>query len=461
MDTVESANVLDQLTRADWSLDALERWETQTFAPVDVRRDLARELQAKLMDETSDPFTCGLAAFILGRHHDAYRAFATLDDDDAVTCLKALSLAELGRANDALPTLTKLAKKHPNNRRIAIAAIESAARTGAVEDAEAGIAAFEQAHPGDENADYLRGFVQEHSADPFAAIETYRKVLEKKPSHARALFRLAYALDLSGDDDGAIETYEKLRDTQPTYPNAICNLGVLYEDREDYQKAIRCYQWVLNTDPYNTRAKLFLNDAEASTDMYYDEEQERLEDKFNQILRTPITDFELSVRSRNCLAKMQIETLGALVQKTEPELLSYKNFGETSLAEIKEILSSKGLHLGMSLGRDEDARMAREKAISIMFGPQKQGGPGLLGGTAKPGLGSPLDGDPETFGKPVGDIPFSMRIKRALAFLNVNTLGDLAQKAESDFLGIKNFGQTSMDELKKKIAEFGVTLKKS
>ena len=76
--------------------------------------------------------------------------------------------------------------------------------------------------------------------------------------------------------------------------------------------------------------------------MYYDEELERKEDRLNQILRIPITDFELSVRARNCLNKMNIVTLGDLVRQTEQELLSYKNFGETSLNEIKEILALEG-----------------------------------------------------------------------------------------------------------------------
>ncbi|MCA8947245.1 MAG: hypothetical protein KDB29_13515, partial [Planctomycetes bacterium] len=52
------------------------------------------------------------------------------------------------------------------------------------------------------------------------------------------------------------------------------------------------------------------------------------------------------------LQKMKIDTLGDLILKTESELLSYKNFGETSLQEIKAILSSKALRLGM---RTEDA----------------------------------------------------------------------------------------------------------
>ena len=92
-----------------------------------------------------------------------------------------------------------------------------------------------------------------------------------------------------------------------------------------------------------------VRDAVAALNQYYDEDQERREDKRNKIMRTPINDFELSVRSRNCLAKMNIRTLGDLVKKTEAELLSYKNFGETSLYEIKHILNQKNLRLGQLL----------------------------------------------------------------------------------------------------------------
>ena len=56
----------------------------------------------------------------------------------------------------------------------------------------------------------------------------------------------------------------------------------------------------------------------------------------------PVANFELSVRSRNCLEKMGIETIGDLTRTTEAELLSSKNFGETSLFEIREMLTSKG-----------------------------------------------------------------------------------------------------------------------
>src|SRR5690606_3063075 len=60
-----------------------------------------------------------------------------------------------------------------------------------------------------------------------------------------------------------------------------------------------------------------------------------------------VEELELSVRSYNCLKNANIRTLRELVQKTEGEMLKTKNFGRKSLNEIKEILTTMGLSLGM------------------------------------------------------------------------------------------------------------------
>ena len=73
----------------------------------------------------------------------------------------------------------------------------------------------------------------------------------------------------------------------------------------------------------------------------------------SDVLNVPISDFELSVRSRNCLEKMFINTLGDLTRVSEHDLLSYKNFGETSLYEIRNILKQKGLRLGQALEKGQ------------------------------------------------------------------------------------------------------------
>lgn len=71
--------------------------------------------------------------------------------------------------------------------------------------------------------------------------------------------------------------------------------------------------------------------------------------KFDSILLSSVDDLDLTVRSANCLKTESINYIGDLVQKTEFELLKTPNLGKKSLSEIKNILSSKGLKLGMKL----------------------------------------------------------------------------------------------------------------
>jgi len=80
-----------------------------------------------------------------------------------------------------------------------------------------------------------------------------------------------------------------------------------------------------------------------------EETTERSLDKMGEQLNRSVEELELSVRSYNCLKNANIQTIGELVQKTEAEMLRTKNFGRKSLNEIKEILSSMGLSLGMKV----------------------------------------------------------------------------------------------------------------
>ena len=66
-------------------------------------------------------------------------------------------------------------------------------------------------------------------------------------------------------------------------------------------------------------------------------------------LKVPVSELELSVRSANCLREASIKTIGDLVQKTDAEMLKYRNFGKKSLAEITGILAGMRLHLGMTV----------------------------------------------------------------------------------------------------------------
>jgi DNA-directed RNA polymerase subunit alpha len=75
----------------------------------------------------------------------------------------------------------------------------------------------------------------------------------------------------------------------------------------------------------------------------------------NENLNRSVEELELSVRSYNCLKNANIQSIGELVQKTESEMLKTKNFGRKSLNEIKEILSSMGLSLGMKIDEHGNA----------------------------------------------------------------------------------------------------------
>jgi DNA-directed RNA polymerase subunit alpha len=78
-------------------------------------------------------------------------------------------------------------------------------------------------------------------------------------------------------------------------------------------------------------------------------------------LKRSVDELELSVRSYNCLKNANIRNIGELVQKTEAEMLKTRNFGRKSLNEIKEILETLGLNLGMKLDDELLAELVKSE----------------------------------------------------------------------------------------------------
>ena len=70
-------------------------------------------------------------------------------------------------------------------------------------------------------------------------------------------------------------------------------------------------------------------------------------------LKIPVSELELSVRSGNCLREANIKTLAELVDKTEPEILNYRNFGKKSLNEVGALLKTMGLSFGLKIDKDK------------------------------------------------------------------------------------------------------------
>src|SRR5687767_4322422 len=209
---------------------------------------------------------------------------------------------------------------------------------------------------------FRRGVDSENQGQHEKAVEFYERALNENPDHESACFHLAVLYDRRAEDAKAIELYERICTSPPVHLNALLNLAVLYEDNNHYDEAHRCLDAVLRTHPNHARARLYMKDVESARSQYYDEDSDR-KDRRNAVLDIPITDFELSVRSRNCLKKMNIKSLGDLLRTTEPELLGYKNFGETSLNEIKALLASKGLRLGQAAEEGKPGMLPRRAPV--------------------------------------------------------------------------------------------------
>ena len=285
-------------------------------------------------------------------------------------------------------------------------------------------------------AQMAKGLILEANSDFEGAIDLYEKMLNEHPESAEIIFRTAVLLDQRGEDDGTVEMlYRKIVEGDIFMEGAAINLALNLLDEERYDEAEKVFNRILRFDPNNERVWLYLQDARSSKNMAYDEGRHKEDEKLRQIMRLPISEFELSVRSRNCLARMNVHTLGDLISKSEPELLAYKNFGETSLKEIKEILNRKGLRLGMS--SDEVERKMRSPSQRL----------------------AALTVTDNILDQPISAISLSIRSLRCLEALGIETVRELTQYTERSLLASKNFGLTSLTEVTKKLVSYGLSLK--
>lgn len=428
-----------------------------------VHKSLKRDVEKGLdtLSETDEPRNAGVARWMLAQYHRAHPLLKAAAGDPAVDamiaecCLRSEVVEgtprPMRRPDIAAGILAKNERLQKEPRVFALyleALLFDDDHDGFVEAAKKMPAAMK----GSADADYFEARGLEIDGSREDAALRYQKAIDKDAEHRPSLFRLAFHEDLSGNDDRAIELYETLAALKPPDTHALLNLGVLYEDQGRYDAAIRCYRTVLDTFPNHRRARQYLRDAEASLTMVLSEDHERRPERGNFMLKMPISEFELSVRARNCLAKMDIQTLGDLVSKSENELLSYKNFGETTLQEIRSLLSSRGLNLGMKL--DENGLPVEEDIIDI---PEPTAPPeSALGPVPLPeGI------DSKVLNLAVADLELSLRCRRALQAIKANTVGDLLTHTEAELLALKNFGLTSLSELKTKLAEHGVSLRSS
>lgn len=456
VDEIPDIDIWSWTKEKDPALESLREIKLAVLLHEPLRREVDRHLE-ELGPEPGDVQAAGLARWMLAEYRRAWELLsgikkpcAAVSFARAEACLRSYIKVGDARPMRRPDLAVKELEKHPALKTDLVVYeryLEALAFDEDMEPVKPALDAAPAAFKKTAAFRYFKGRIAEFEGDYKTAQEEYDAALAIDPEHRATLLRLAYQYDLGGDDELAIDLYRRLASLKPLDVHALINYGVMLEDRERHQEAIACYQAILKQDPNHRRALAYLRDAQGSLNMVFDEDVERRHDKRNRLLRIPINDFELSVRARNCLANMKIETLGDLVQKTESELLAYKNFGDTSLTEIKSLLDSKGLRLGMNLEEDP-----------IPLHPSEEAEPE---GKETRQVDLPPGVDPAVLNIVLADMELSVRVRKALSQLKIVTLGDLLQHSEAELLALKNFGTTSLNELKSKLAEYGVTLRSS
>lgn len=377
----------------------------------------------------------GVALYLLGRHERAEGVLARLHGDSMGELYHGHALMSLGRYADAAKSYEQAGKHGPDPVNALLFRAGAIRCTGDAAGAEQMLKqASSQGGATKAEYCYQMGCLLADRGDTFGAVEYFERAVDMSPSHTRALFWLAGENALRGNDEDAIRLYERALSKPPLHLGTLINLGLLYEDSENYASAAFCFRRVLEVDPNHQRARLYLKDIEAAGDMYYDEDLFRNQAKLKQLLEIPVTDFELSVRSRNCLQKMGIRNLGDLTRVSEQELLTGKNFGETSLQEIKSMMESKGLRLGQALQKDKPRDFV---LVAEDLNPQQQA---LLNRT-------------------VADLNLSVRARKCMARLGISSLGELISRTADELLESKNFGVTSLNEVRAKLTDLGLKLR--
>jgi DNA-directed RNA polymerase subunit alpha len=415
-------------------IDTIVRAISEDYGQFAILRDAVAELDSREERTPATSVRLGVCLYMMGRYSRAADILGSADGGAVALYYQGKARVALGQHSNAINHFGAALVAGYNSDDCALAISEALRRGGQPDKALAKLDSLSGAV--EQTAEYLyqRATTVAMSHDnPSEVVALLERAVTADERHAGALFGLAVENDRRGNDEEAVQLYQRAASIFPTHVGVLLNLGILYEDRQQYDRAQACYQRILETYPDHKQARLYLKDASASGDMMFDEDAQRKSDRLAQILNVPVSDFELSVRSRNCLQKMGIRTLGDLTRTSEQELLASKNFGETSLVEIREMLASKGLTLG---------QFAHEK-----FEPEP-----VDVSAMPPDAQALLD-------RPLAELNLSVRARKCMARLGLATIGELIRKTGDDLLECKNFGVTSLNEVREKLTLMGLKLR--
>ncbi len=434
MPTASSDASLDELLSGTIDRDSYEALVEEiyeSYTTVDLTHNRIRQMQEELAGSSGEDRELteklGIVQFAMGQYPDAVKNLEAVRRRKNAAYFLGRAYLEMGRNEDALDALEK-ARSGDVDLETDIYAVEALCRLRREEEAEELLERYGD-EPDSPDLLWARARAAEARGEYGEAMDFYQEVLDENPDHALSLFRLALNCDLNGDDERAMQLYRRCVNLRPTYVGALINLGILCEDHDDYEEAIDCYKRVLAINPHHQQAQLYLKDAESSLNMYIDMGKTRRRQKMEEVFKLPVSNFELSARSRSALERMDIRTLGGLTRVTAEELLDEKNFGDTSLEEIEDLLARHDLELGENVGE------------GLFKVPVKEEEPD------------------ERLETSVEELHLSTRSRKCMERLGIRTVGQLVQMTEKELLECPNFGDTSVEEVKDELAEMGLSLK--
>lgn len=393
----------------------------------------------KTVDAASKPSDSSLAKLGLGLHlfnqnEAALGYFERANRHLVAVYYQAETLITLGRPAEAEPLFAKAAVLGFDAITCELQRVGALRMSKRLDEAEKSLKAIAAKAVSRADYSFQFGCILADRGDTYGAIEYFERAVDMDPQHSKALFWLANETARQGNDDEAIMLYERCLSKPPYFVAALLNLGLLYEDLDRPQCAAYCFREVLKSYPNHPRATLYLKDIDAAESMFIDEGSVKEEAKLRQSMSRPLSDFEISVRSRNCLVRLNLNTLGDLTKITEAELLSSRNFGETSLKELRELMETQSLTIGQ-----------------FAHAPDKKE-PELV----------PQDLPPEQraiLEQPIADLNLSVRARKCMSRLNITVIGELVARTPDELLSTRNFGVTSLNEIRAKLTEVGLSLR--
>ena len=404
--TLLDRSPFDQNTVADLK-EALSRDPSRYATLRDAISTIRDRIQGKVTDDALQRL--GVAHVLMGQHSHALESLNQVTDKKSglVCYFRGIALENQQRWREAAEAFIASASAEFDVRNSRLHEAGCYRRMGSVDKAKEIL----ESMAGLETAEYFfqKGSLLALGGDLKAAAEDLEKSIQMDRYHTGALFELAYINDLFGNDDRAMEYYRQCIQRPPVPVSALINLGVMYEDEKKFREAEKCYRQVLSILPSHQRAKLFLRDCLASLSEVIDDGAERDLQATISVFGTPVTDFDL---------------------------LSSKNFGETSLNEIKEMMQSKKLRLGMALEAPKTA-IERQVEAQEEVSPEEKA---LLS-------------------QPLSVLNLSVRARKCMTKLNINTLGELVALTGDKLMECKNFGVTSLNEVREKLTTLNIKLR--